>query len=111
MKSPFFQKLLSMLQQIAYILYALTLNAVCLTAENAELIALWGIRDELQGSFYNITTHCQVIFGITSLSSELSEGMWQGISSTHQGPFMKRLRCRANITPTQIPETTHVTLT
>lgn len=49
---------------------------------NAELIAPWDIKDELQGSFYNITTHCQVIFGNKSLSPELPAGMWQGISST-----------------------------
>lgn len=95
MKSLFFLKIpniLNMLQhRIPYIPYELTVNAACLTlgpAGNAELIALWAIRDELQGSFYNITTHCQVIFGNMSLSSELPAGMWQGISSTHHWPFM-----------------------
>lgn len=93
MKSLFFQKVLNILNmlqhRISYIPYALTVNAACLAfgpEAKAELIALWDIGDELHGSFYNIKTHSQVIFGNMSLSSELPAGMWQGFSNTHHWP-------------------------
>lgn len=95
MKSLLFQKVLNILNmlqhRISYIPYTLTVNAAWLTfgpVVNAELIALGDIRDERHGSFYNIKTNSQVIFGNMSLSSELPAGMWRGISRTHHWPSM-----------------------